>query len=67
MKAYLVILSIIRSSTSFTQITWKQSADIASLSNGNNHPGIAMDRQGNALVIWNASSDARFSRWNDTI
>lgn len=45
-------------------IQWNAGADVAPSSFGNEHPRIAVDANGNPLVLWHASNSALFSRWN---
>lgn len=47
-------------------ITWNMGMNIAPSSDGNAHPLITTNRNGNPLVIWNHSMKAMFSRWNGT-
>jgi hypothetical protein len=48
-----------------TDITWSASVDVAPASNDNLHPRLALDGDGNPLVLWGKSSgEAKFARWN---
>lgn len=47
-------------------ITWDMSLTVAPSSSGNEHPRLALDRNGNPLLIWHHASRAMFARWNGT-
>ncbi len=63
---YLTPLFVLIATWTTAQLTWSPAADVASSTYGKNHPRIAMDRSGNALVIWNYNRDLMFSKWNGT-
>lgn len=68
MKNYYLLLAL--SALSFHSkgqtITWSPAIDVAPNSYNNEHPRVAVDGDGEPLVIWgNSSSEhANFSRWN---
>src|SRR5882724_225432 len=68
MKKTITLLAIILSLNVSAQsnIIWNMGMNIASSASGNEHPRLAVDRNGNALVIWHHVSRAMFSRWNGT-
>ena len=45
-------------------ITWSTPMDIAASTFNNDYPCIALDGNGNPLVLWGNSNKAEFSRWN---
>lgn len=63
-RALLFFLILSLSINSYGQITWGPTAEIATLSFGNNQPKVVMDASGNAMVIWSYAGDAMFSKWN---
>lgn len=54
--------------TASSQISWNYNSNISTKEYGNLHPRMAMDRQGNPLVIWGRMNDQSvfFTRWNGT-
>lgn len=54
--------------TAQSGITWTSAIDIAPAMYNNNHPRIAMDANGNPLILWgdDMNNKAYFSRWNGT-
>jgi hypothetical protein len=60
-------LFILLSGSAQSGITWGTQASIATGASGNEQPRIALDRNGNPLVIWGHASRLMYSRWNGTM
>lgn len=60
----LFSLLYVQSSTAQSQINWISEGAIDLASQGNNHPRVVADREGNPLVIWFNSKFVMFSKWN---
>jgi len=71
MKNILVISFLLFSISVSAQsgITWTTGTDIYNNTYSNMHPRMALDRQGNPLIVWGKMSDESvyFSRWNGTM
>lgn len=67
MKFILSLLCTLISVQSFSQqIVWTSEQEVALPSDGNLHPRISVNNQGQPLIIWGkaSSNECRFSRWN---
>lgn len=61
--ATLLLISILHL-ISNAQIIWNDEMNVAPASNGNNHPRIVTDGEGNPLVLWWHNDHAMLSKWN---
>lgn len=65
-KIYIIFLLLLQTQVFAQTITWSAAVPVAGSPYSNLHPRIAVDRNGNPLVLWgnSGSSKAYFSRWN---